>query len=199
MQRRSSSLMSTLSLLLAGLLFPAGLPAQATLPASENPPSAASQNSVPAPQVAAPINAQPSSTSAAPVTPFGQITGMVKSGTNPLPGVTVTAANTLTGKKYITSTDVDGSFKIDVGAKGRYVVRAEFSAFAPATQEILINTENRAGKADLSMVLLSRVQQQEQRQQQQGQQLAGAGGRGLQQLSLGGGDLGGAIASGGGG
>ena len=105
----------------------------------------------------------------------------------PLPGVSVTAANTLTGKKYVTSTDVDGSFKISVGGKGRYVVRAEFSGFAAATQELLINAENRNGKADLAMILASRVQQQEQRQQQ----VAGAGGRGgVQQLSLSGGDMG---------
>src|SRR5215472_11227195 len=74
---------------------------------------------------------------------FGEITGTVKSGSIPLPGVTVSAANSLTGKKYVTSTDVDGSFKISVGGKGRYVVRAEFSAFAPVTQEIVINAENR--------------------------------------------------------
>src|SRR5579859_8169551 len=75
--------------------------------------------------------------------PFAVIAGTVKSGNVPLPGVTVTAANTLTGKKYITSTDVDGSFRLEVGSKGRYVVRAEFSAFSPITQEILLNAENR--------------------------------------------------------
>lgn len=128
--------------------------------------------------------------------PFGEISGTVKSGNTPLPGVTVTAANTLTGKKYVTSTDVDGSYKIEVGAKGRYVVRAEFSAFAPVTQEVLINAENRSGKAELSMLLLSRAQEQEQRQQQrqQAQQLGGMGGRaGLQQLSLSGNDAGTAV------
>src|ERR1700686_255799 len=44
--------------------------------------------------------------------PFGEINGVVKSGNIPLPGVTVNAANTLTGKKYSTSTDIDGTFKI---------------------------------------------------------------------------------------
>jgi len=122
--------------------------------------------------------------------PFGEITGTVKSGTTPLPGVTVSAANSLTGKKYVTSTDIDGSFKISVGGKGRYVVRAEFSAFAPATQEVVINAENRQGKADLTMLLASRAQQQEERQQQ-AQQLGDGGARGgLQQLSLSGGDIG---------
>src|SRR5262249_28171608 len=101
-------------------------------------------------------NAPSVATTATVAAPFGEITGTVKSGTIPLPGVTVTAANTLTGKKYVTSTDVDGSFKISIGGKGRYVVRAEFSGFAPATQELLINAENRSGKADLAMILASR-------------------------------------------
>jgi hypothetical protein len=123
--------------------------------------------------------------------PFGVIAGTVKSGNVALPGVTVTAANTLTGKKYITSTDVDGSFRLEVGSKGRYVVRAEFSAFAPITQEILINAENRNGRADLAMVLLSRVQRDAQQQQERDQsgQLAGAmAALGMQRLSLAAGD-----------
>src|SRR5215510_9147534 len=158
---------------------------QTAAPAAENSPSGA-PNSAPARQNGV-SNPAPAAVTATTVAPFGEITGTVKSGTTPLPGVTVTAANTLTGKKYVTSTDVDGSFKIAVGGKGRYVVRSELSAFAPATQEVLINAENRTGKADLAMILQSRVQQQEQRQQQ----VAGAGGRGgLQQLSLSGGDMG---------
>ncbi len=142
---------------------------------------------------------QPASASATTVAaPYGEITGSVKSGNVPLPGVTVTAANTLTGKKYSTSTDVDGSFKIAVAGKGRYVVKAEFSAFAPVTQEVLINDQNRSGQADLTMVLLSRVQREEQQEQRQqvAQQLAAAGRNGgaMQQLSLssGGNDFGGA-------
>jgi hypothetical protein len=134
-------------------------------------------------------NAQPAPTQSA--VPFGMIAGTVKSGNVPLPGVTVTAANTLTGKKYITSTDVDGSFRLEVGSKGRYVVRAEFSAFAPLTQEILINAENRNGRADLAMILLSRAQrdaQQQQTQNQAGQLAAGMAGLGMQRLSLAAGD-----------
>src|SRR5260370_27614495 len=156
----------------------------------------AAQAALSAPQ-SSPISQQPTQqdTSAFPVSspaptassPFGEITGSVKSGNIPLPGVTVSAANTLTGKKYITSTDPDGTFKIAVGARGRYVVRAEFSAFAPITQEILINEQNRTGKADLSMILLSRAQKEAQQEQQQqlAQRLASAAGRpGMQQLPL---------------
>jgi len=129
---------------------------------------------------------------------FGEITGTVKSGNMPLPGVTVSAANSLTEKKYVTSTDVDGSFKILVGGKGRYVVRAEFSAFAPATQELVINEQSRNGKADLVMVLLSRVPKnpEQDQVQQLAQQLGGVARQGMQQLALSGsGDLGGSGAS----
>jgi trimeric autotransporter adhesin len=165
-----------------------------------------SQSSGSQPDAAQPNPGQPVSPStptAAAAAPFGEITGTVKSGNIPLPGVAITAANTLTGKKYSTSSDVDGTFKIAVTGKGRYVVRAEFPAFAPVTQEVLINEQSRNGTAGLAMVLLSRAQkeaQQEQRQQM-AQQLAGAGRGGMQQLALsGGGDAGsaaGGIAAGG--
>src|SRR5215468_7741816 len=152
-----------------------------------NAPSTSAQNGSSSTATSSP----PASNSPASAAPFGEITGAVKSGTTPLPGVTVSAANSLTGKKYVTSTDVDGSFKISVGGKGRYVIRAEFSAFAPATQEIVINDQIRAGKADLSMILLSRAQREAQQEQQQqiAQRLAsGVGGRpGMQQLALSGG------------
>src|SRR5947209_8703076 len=40
----------------------------------------------------------------------GTIKGTVKAGTTPLPGVAVTATNSLTGKKYATTTDIDGVY-----------------------------------------------------------------------------------------
>ena len=201
--------MVALLLLLAFLVLVARLTAQTPqeAPAQPQSPASSPSNQTPDSTQAAPpsqpgqnqpslgtqipqtVNAPASSANA--TAPFGEITGVVKSGNMPLPGVTVTAANTLTGKKYITSTEPDGSFKIVIGGKGRYVVRAEFSAFAPVTQEVILNEQNRIGKADLSMILLSRAEQQAQQQQQQqrqqiAQQMGGAGqGRpGMQQLSL---------------
>ena len=41
-----------------------------------------------------------------------QITGSVHSGKTPLPGVTLTASNTLTGKKYTAATISDGTFAL---------------------------------------------------------------------------------------
>ena len=59
----------------------------------------------------------------------GTIKGTVKAGGVPLPGVAVTATNTLTGKKYATTTDIDGVFQMDVPRNGRYVVKTEVDRF----------------------------------------------------------------------
>ena len=99
----------------------------------------------------------------------GTIRGTVKSGAVPLPGVAVTATNTLTGKKYATTTDVNGSFAMAIPRNGRYVVKAELAAFATDTKEILINAAGENGGkpaqvADFGLQLTSRVQEQEARQ-----------------------------------
>jgi Carboxypeptidase regulatory-like domain len=135
----------------------------------------------------APAAAQPSASSQG-----GVIHGMVKSGDMPLPGVTVSAANTLTGQKAVTSTDVTGSYILQVRTNGRYVVRAELSAFAPLTQEVLINSDHHDAQVSLEMVLLSRAKQAAPSQEEQlAGMLAGATGaraaglaRGFQGLSL---------------
>jgi trimeric autotransporter adhesin len=75
----------------------------------------------------------------------------------PLPGVAITATNTLTGKKYTTSTDVDGTYALAIPRNGRYVVRAELAAFAATTQEVLLNAAAHAGTAVFHMELASRV------------------------------------------
>ena len=82
-------------------------------------------------------------------TPSYQITGTVRSGKTPLPGVTVTAANTLTGKKYTSASISDGSFVFTGLPRGRYVVKTEFMGFAEQTQEMVLNPENPAGKSRL--------------------------------------------------
>lgn len=88
-----------------------------------------------------------------------QITGTVKSGKTTLPGVTVTAANTLTGKKTSVVTGLDGSFTIRGLPRGRYVVKIEFMGFATSTQEVVLNPENPAGKVEAALVLASRQQE----------------------------------------
>jgi hypothetical protein len=114
----------------------------------------------------------------------GDISGVVKSGNMPLPGVTVSAANTLTGQKTVTSTGEDGGYALHLAANGRYVVRAEMAAFAAATREVVINAQNRSARVDLDLVLLSRVQQQQTAEEQQPRQAAAAPSRGFQSLAV---------------
>jgi len=100
----------------------------------------------------------------------GTISGTAKAGTVPLPGVAVTATNTLTGKKYATTTDVSGAFSMTIARNGRYVVKAELAGFAPVTSEVLLNAAGENGGkpaqvAAFSMQLASRAAAAEQAQE----------------------------------
>jgi trimeric autotransporter adhesin len=112
-----------------------------------------------------------------------QISGTVKSGRTPLPGVAVTAANTLTGKKFSSATAIDGSFVFKGVPRGRYVVKIEFMGFATVTQEVVLNPENPAGKVEAELVLASR-QQEEQANRASA---AANAGRGFQSVAVEGG------------
>jgi len=89
-----------------------------------------------------------------------EISGIVKAGKTPLPGVTVTASNTLTGKKFTVATAANGTYTFAGLPRGRYVVRAEFMGFAPQTQEVVLKPETPPGKFDAEMILASRQQDQ---------------------------------------
>ena len=105
------------------------------------------QSSAPAQTPAA--TADPPATVAAPNAPDtpdtqpavtgGKLHGHVKSGTIPLPGVTVNAQNTLTGKRYSTTTDMTGAWSLTIPQNGRYVIRTQFAAFAQGAQEAVLN------------------------------------------------------------
>jgi hypothetical protein len=85
------------------------------------------------------------------------IHGTVRSGNTRLPGVAITAAHSLTGRKVITSSDIDGSFRLVLPGKGRWVLRAEFSAFAGQTAEVVLTPSEPQGTHDFELILLSRV------------------------------------------
>jgi hypothetical protein len=86
-----------------------------------------------------------------------EIHGVAKSGSIPLPGVTISATHAQSGKKVLTSTDVDGSYRIALAEQGKYVVRAELTAFAGQTAEITLTSDAPSKKADFVLVLLSRA------------------------------------------
>jgi trimeric autotransporter adhesin len=133
-----------------------------------------------APTVAPPTSpSTPTATAAAQPVAY-QIAGSVHSGKTPLPGVAVTAANTLTGKKFSAVTASDGTFLLVGIPRGRYVVRAEFMGFSPSTHEVVLNPENTSGKVDAELLLASR---QEQQSNAANAALTAAG-RGFQSLAL---------------
>jgi hypothetical protein len=89
----------------------------------------------------------------------------VKASGVPLPGVAVTATNTLTGKKYATSTGIDGAFQMTVPRNGRYVVKTDLTGFASITEEVVVNASSQNGglpteTAEFKVDLASRVTQQ---------------------------------------
>jgi hypothetical protein len=131
-------------------------PAPQTAPASQSTSQAAPGS--PAPEAAP----QPSTSAPAPT--GGTIRGIVKDGNIPLPGVSVTASNSLTGKRYSTTTDITGAYTLVIPQNGRYVVRTDFPAFATVTKEALLNTSSHQLSVDFSVMLASRAVQQEQQQ-----------------------------------
>jgi len=173
-------------------------PAPAVQPQSQSPQQQSPPPDSPAPATTQTPAAAPPS---APAPTTFEISGTVKSGKTPLPGVTVTAANTLTGKKYSVATALDGSYKFTGLSRGRYVVRVEFMAFAPQTQEIVLKPDTPTGKFDAEMILASRQAEQSGA----ASAIAAIAGRGFQNLSvenslsaLEGGAAGGATGGGGG-
>src|SRR5882724_3480809 len=112
--------------------------------------------------------------------PTYEITGTARNGKTPLPGATVTASNTLTGKKYSAVTDSEGKLTFTGVVRGRYVLRIEFMGFSLFTQEVVLNPANPSGKIDAELILASREQQQSNNANNAGV----AAGRGFQSLTL---------------
>ena len=147
------------ALILMGMLTaPVALVAQQTAPESQ-----------PA-QAPAPV---------APTLTGGTLHGVIKSGNVPLPGVAVTARNSLTGKSYATTTDATGAWSMTIPQNGRYVLRTDFAAFAASTQDALLNAASHDQTVNFDLSLASRVARQEAQQQGDAQQTA----RAMQQLA----------------
>jgi hypothetical protein len=102
--------------------------------------------------------------------------------------VTVTAQNTLTGKRYSTTTDINGAWSMAIPQNGRYVVRTQFAAFAAGSQEAVLNAANHDQTVNFDLVLASRAAEQERQQEGQASQVQQAirqlTGNGAQSLSL---------------
>jgi trimeric autotransporter adhesin len=125
------------------------------VPAQQNPPVQTGTTAV-APQSPAP----PASPQSGPEVAGGKLHGTVKSGNVPLPGVTVTAQNTLTGKRFTTTTDITGAWSMAIPQNGRYVIRTQFAAFAQGSQEAVLNATSRDQTVNFELMLASRAAEQ---------------------------------------
>ena len=155
--------------------------------------------------------ASPTAPTVTAVAQGGTIKGTIVAGTAgkpggiPLPGVAITATNTLTAKKYATATGIDGVYEMTIPKNGRYVVKAELAGFATVTQEVLLTGVEAQAAAqaitvvpkatDFGMELASRAEADQAKQAEATTAATTALTRGLQGLSLSGGGLDGANAS----
>jgi hypothetical protein len=145
--------------------------------------SAAAQEAA-EPQAPAPATPAQSALPAASVAAGGRLHGLATSGKVPLPGVTVTAQNTLTGKRYATTTDIAGGWSLTIPQNGRYVIRTQFAAFAAGSQEALLNAASHEQTVNFDLMLASRAAAQQAREAAEtGTGATAAVARAIQQLA----------------
>jgi len=135
----------------------------------------AAQNDSPVAQVSNSTPALNGSTTAL----EGVIWGTVKAGTIPLPGVSIVATETQTGRKYATTTDESGAFRMKVPDGASYTLRTEFAGFTPLTQTVKLTAAQPEQTAAFALQLASRV---EAARAANASRAAAA--RGMQRLSL---------------
>lgn len=85
------------------------------------------------------------------------VAGVISSARTLLPGVVVSLVGPDQKIVDITSTGADGAYALKVPTLGGYTVKAELTAFAPATHDVTINQTSCAARVDLTMTLASRA------------------------------------------
>ncbi len=137
---------------------------QAPVPALQTPPS----------QSSSPVSSSSAAPPSSEAVSGGTLHGVVKSGTIPLPGVAVTAQNTLTGKRYSTTSDVTGVWQMKIPLNGRYVIRTQFAAFAGGSQEAVLNATSHDQTVNFELILASRQAEIDRQQANQQTNVAAA-------------------------
>jgi trimeric autotransporter adhesin len=89
----------------------------------------------------------------------GLIQGIVHAGRIPIPGASISATNVITKETVTTASDINGQYSLHVSNNGRYVVRAEMTAFSPVEQQVAIAGPAASVQSDFELTLLSRTQQ----------------------------------------
>jgi trimeric autotransporter adhesin len=116
------------------------------------------------------------------ITPARTIHGVVKSGTMPLPGATVSITGRSPSETVTTWSDVDGSYSAMVSAEGSFAVHVEMAAFASSTQNVVIDAAHQDVEVNFELTLLSRVRHSEAEPRRAGGPANNM--RGFQQLSI---------------
>src|ERR1039458_468089 len=150
----------------AGIALAACLAVWPQAPATQPPPSQAPSSP-----------AVPTASSSPDSVTGGTLHGVVKSGTIPLPGVSVTAQNTLTGKRYSTTSDITGAWQMKIPLNGRYVIRTHLAAFAGGSQEAVLNATSHDPTVNFELILASRQATLDQQQASQQSNVAAAVGQ----------------------
>jgi hypothetical protein len=145
----------------AGIFVAGGVAILAQAPAAPTAQPAASVPTKPVSAVNVSAALTPEGQPQTPVLAGGKLHGQVKSGNTPLPGVTVTAQNTLTGKRFSTTTDITGAWSMAIAQNGRYVIRTQFAAFAPGTKEAVLNATIHDQAVNFNLLLASRATEQQ--------------------------------------
>ena len=163
----------------------AGANASAQTGPGASAPVAPSSSAQAAPNASAPVApSAPIASTAAPAAEGGRLQGVVKSGAIPLPGVTVTAQNSLTGKRYATTTDITGAWTLTLPLGARYVIRTQFAGFAQGAQEAVLNAAKPEQTVNFALLLASRAAAAEQQEEAQSQTQTGRRGQqGVRQLA----------------
>jgi hypothetical protein len=164
----------------AGVVVAGGLVALAQLPAARPAGPVAPASTAAASELAAQGLSAPEASG-------GRLHGTVKSGNIPLPGVSVIAQNSISGKRFQTTTDITGAWSLTIPQDGRYVVRTQFAAFATGVQEAALKAGSRDQTVSFELVLASRAARQESetaRQRSSGSAIRQLAANGAQNLSL---------------
>ena len=85
------------------------------------------------------------------------VSGLVQSGSLPLPGAAIVALGADGAEISSTSSEQNGSYVLRLSGPGTYKIRASLAAFAPATREATLAAGDCNSRLDLVLVLASRV------------------------------------------
>jgi len=110
----------------------------------------------------------------------GNIQGIVQSGGTPVPGVAVSATNSTTNEKVVTSTDLNGQYQLKVPSAGTYNVETSMAAFAAGSKPADVQDISMPVRVDFDLALASRTQQPAA----QPNRVVGFRGRGAQTLQV---------------